>query len=130
MALLAFCIAYVVQMHRESDAQETLEALARDEGSGVAHNDTEFQSRFPIIVSQLLNMDGKLSPKKQLEPFLKSPSLQWASINSLSTEGAEFILETKSQWPKKMVFDFRHDVSEELRQSLKSEFECAPDPED
>ena len=76
-----------------------------------------------------LNMDSKVSPKKQLEPFLGLPSLQWASVTSLSTEGAEFIFETKAKWPRVMEFGFQDEVAGELRQKLESEFEGIPEQE-
>lgn len=46
-----------------------------------------------------------------------------ATIEGLSSEGVEFILETKDQSPKAMEFYFLDEVSEELRQQLESGFD-------
>ena len=69
-----------------------------------------------------LYLDWTIPQVEQLKPFLGLPALKKATINGLSTEGAEFILKTKAQWPKMVEFDFQDDVPEELRKKLESEF--------
>ena len=68
--------------------------------------------------------DKTISQREQLQPFVGLPSLRWASVSGLSTKRAEFILETKTKWPKVMMFGSMMDeVSEELKEKLESEFE-------
>ena len=69
-----------------------------------------------------LYLDWTIPQVEQLKPFLGLPALKKATINGRSTEGADFILKTKAQWPKMVEFDFQDDVPEELRKKLESEF--------
>ena len=74
------------------------------------------------LESLCLRLDGTISQEEQLQPFVGLPSLKKAQFLDLSTEGAEFIMETKGQWSKNVEFDFTSDVSQELQTKLKSEF--------
>lgn len=83
--------------------------------------DLEFDKRH--LEEIRLGLNPAISAKEQLEPFVGLPSLKWASIAGLSTEGAAFILETKTKWPKVMLLAYLDEVPEELKQKLDSEFE-------
>ena len=55
IALLAVCVAWMVQVQREKVGVEALQALARKSGSSLWHIETNYQARFSLVVSQLLN---------------------------------------------------------------------------
>lgn len=87
-----------------------------------------FKVDLDIDMSELkelrLDLDWTISQADQLRQFMGLPSLEEASISGLTAEGAEFILKTKSRWPKAMEFYYSDDVSEKLRQELESEFDA------
>jgi len=70
-----------------------------------------------------LELDWTIPQSEQLQPFIDLPSLKAASISELSVEGAKYILESKTRWPKSMEFYFQDDVPEKLREKLELEFE-------
>ena len=74
----------------------------------------------PKLLELTLRLDRMTSQTEQLQQFMDIPSLELARIFGLSTEGAEFILESKTRWPREIIFEFQDDVPEELRQELKS----------
>ena len=79
-----------------------------------------------------LYLDGTMSQKEQLKPFVGLPALRSASISQLSTEGAEFVWETRTKWPKSMEFpvfsdSFFDESCDELQEKLESEFEWDPE---
>ena len=70
-------------------------------------NQSGFKVDIDIDISKLesleLNLEPMISQVEQLQPFVGLPSLKTANISGLSTEGAEFILSTKEQWPEDMI---------------------------
>ena len=77
---------------------------------------------FPTLERVNLNLSQKLDQVLQLKPFCGLPALQCAYIENISTSGANYILETKSQWPSAMWLEFESEVSEELEQKLWEAF--------
>ena len=76
-------------------------------------NQSGFKVDIDIDISKLesleLNLEPMISQVEQLQPFVGLPSLKTANISGLSTEGAEFILSTKEQWPEDMILEFYND---------------------
>ena len=72
-----------------------------------------FKADIGIDLSKLetlgLTLDPTISQVEQLQPFVGLPSLKTANITDLTTEGAEFILSTKQQWPADMILEFYDD---------------------
>lgn len=128
--LKAFRNAKIVSLNISFDARYWL----YDElGSGVSEATksrklTELKVDLDIDMSNLkavdLYLDETISQTDQLRQFMGLPKLEEAFLSGLTNEGAKFILENKTRWPKAMQFDLLYDVSEELRQELESEFDA------